>query len=775
MKTTRVILLRSLIGLALILGACATEPEKSSSLNFAAAFGLGGHADTDMTFDEFFDEDHTVVVRFMPQHPRAYSGPILAENGAGTYFVGQHSQPRPPEGVPRPDSDERLILAIGSEARAYRVDLSEATWHHLAVVRSGNEVSLYFDGEHLTPGIQVNWNDTQLPADEATLRLARRTTGKTFMFDGGNRVPQFYGFVDDVAVFDRALTRSEINTLIAQQLRLDPSLISGGLGLIAAWTFDSATPSGGPLPPAFDRPISLRSPADDGVRYEGVGDLEPAQKVPASQTRNGEIDAKFLLPPFHQNTYHLPFAPGEAWDVLWGNSTLNTHYGFAAFTWDFVLASTSVNTLLENADPTTCDQPLTAVASGTMETVSDDNYTPIMKDQANVLGIEIGSDELFKYTHVRTGSAVDAGIQVGDQVMAGQLIGRVGTRETDNCHVHFGARSASEALTIPLAFSNYEASDDDGATWYHVDRGVPKHGQWVRNIGDNASPLIEITQPSDGATFWYGGVGAPFEAEASDVEDGPSCCGIGWYSDVDGFLGPGATNNLALSAGEHVITARAQDSDGAVGTDSITVTAENVPPEITIVVPAEGDELVRGTPVVLDAEVNDVNELLGNMCPSVIWTSSVGSDPSLQGCNPQATFSTNGPRTLTATVTDEHGLAASASVTVTVVDPPPTGPPIVTILQPQDGAGLQANTEYTLEGTATDPDGESPLVYEWTAIGHSGAEYSIGVGSTLSWTPSEDIPFSCGGGEYGLRLEVTDPDSEVGQDSIDVYVAYPPC
>jgi hypothetical protein len=32
-----------------------------------------------------------------------------------------------------------------------------------------------------------------------------------------------------------------------------------------------------------------------------------------------------------------------------------------------------------------------------------------------------------------------------------------------------------------MAFSNYEASDDQGASWHAVARGVPAQGQWVRN------------------------------------------------------------------------------------------------------------------------------------------------------------------------------------------------------------------------------------------------------------------------------------------------------
>lgn len=757
------IAVRTLLPLAFVLAACTTPPEGGSTLNFAAAFGWGGHADTDLSFSTFFATDHTLVARFMPQHPKGYAGPILAENGSGTFFVGQDSHTK---------TDPRLVLAVGSQRRSYVVNMTAETWHHLAVTRSGNTFQAYLDGQPLTPAVQVNPGDPNLPAGDATLRLARRSSGETFAFDGGERVPQFYGLVDDVGLFDRALTGGEIDALGNDHLRLSPTLLGGPWNLAAAWTFDSATPSGSDLPPAFARPVAFHSPADDGVTYEGVGEHLPAQKVPASQARDAATDAAFLLPPFHRSTYTLPFEPGQAWEIWFGNETLNSHFGYAAFTWDVRLATESGDSHIENADPSSCDQPLVAIASGTVTSVDDDNYDPTEKDRANAVRFQAAPDESISYLHIRDGSSSDAGLAAGDPVASGQLVAKVGTRQSDNCHLHFGVRS--ETVTIPVAFRDYEASDDQGRTWYHVDRGVPGHGQWVRNLGDDTAPTIQIVTPADGANIWYGGLGEPFEAVVSDAEDGSTCCGVRWTSDVDGFLGTGTQTNLALSPGMHVITAQAQDTQGATASDSITVTAENVAPSVTIAAPEANEALYRDTPYVFDADANDVNEPLADLCAATQWTSSA-SDPVLQGCAPQATFTSNGPRTLTATVTDEHGLTGTATVDVQVVDPPPTGPPSVTILQPNDGAGLDAATSHTLEGTATDPDGGTALSYAWYATPFGGTDQAIGSGATLDWTPSDHVPFDCGGTQVDLRLEVTDPDGDVGQDEIGVYIAYPPC
>ena len=73
------------ISVAQDLLACSYE----SRLNRAAAIGWRGCVDTDLNFSEFFGSDHTVMGWFMLQYPVGYAGPIWAERGSGTYFVGQ--------------------------------------------------------------------------------------------------------------------------------------------------------------------------------------------------------------------------------------------------------------------------------------------------------------------------------------------------------------------------------------------------------------------------------------------------------------------------------------------------------------------------------------------------------------------------------------------------------------------------------------------------------------------------------------------------------------
>ena len=105
-----------------------------SVINLGAWFGWRGSADTDLRFNEFFAADHTVMARFMPQYPIASVGPILAENGSGTYFVGQGDFLSNPEGT-------KLMLSVGNQSQVYL-----STLGHRGYLASCRRCSV---GEHI--------------------------------------------------------------------------------------------------------------------------------------------------------------------------------------------------------------------------------------------------------------------------------------------------------------------------------------------------------------------------------------------------------------------------------------------------------------------------------------------------------------------------------------------------------------------------------------------------------------------------------------------------
>ena len=98
----------------------------------------------------------------------------------------------------------------------------------------------------------------------------------------------------------------------------------------------------------------------------------------------------------------------------------------------------------------------------------------------------------------------------------------------------------------------------------------------IQDLGDpNASPSVDITAPSNGASFDEG-TSINFTGTASDPEDGPLSSSLSWSSNLDGALGTGSSIGATLSVGSHTVTASVTDSGGASGSDAISVTVNPV-------------------------------------------------------------------------------------------------------------------------------------------------------------------------------------------------------
>jgi len=88
----------------------------------------------------------------------------------------------------------------------------------------------------------------------------------------------------------------------------------------------------------------------------------------------------------------------------------------------------------------------------------------------------------------------------------------------------------------------------------------------------NALPQVTLSSPADGASFPVN-TAVSFAGTAMDNEDGSLTNALVWTSDRDGPIGLGGSFvSSALSAGAHVITARATDSAGGVGQKQVSIT-----------------------------------------------------------------------------------------------------------------------------------------------------------------------------------------------------------
>jgi hypothetical protein len=478
---------------ALLLIATVAGTVRAEELNFAAGFGWKGHVDTDLTFAEFFPNDHTITLRFLAQYTMTGEAPMVSINGSGKYALGFGSF------LANSTEAVKLELAIGSSVAFFHFGKPkkdgkpipfEGEWHTLAVVRKGSTFKVFLDGKKLTPESRSDLVPSagDLASLSGKVRLGRQDSGEA----------QFYGFLDDVAVFRKALTNAELDEVFKRD-RLRKQ--NAALDLTRAWTFDRTLPGGGTLPPAFAHDVTFH---------------EPAYKALVSQKRESKMDAKFLPPPFHETVLHLPFTPGESWKVIQGNEGLASHSASGAFSWDFVkddpqnplnniaTCGTKVYTAAAGTIIDGCDlgDPKDAahLETGCAKSASQFADSGRLLDGYDEVQLRHAPDEIELYLHIQEGSLREAYPNHADEfispvvtqpplsigVPTGHWIARAGTRgvdengKADNCHLHFSVGTSGDRTTFPVAFTNYEYFEKGFARWLPIDRGIPLVDQWIR-------------------------------------------------------------------------------------------------------------------------------------------------------------------------------------------------------------------------------------------------------------------------------------------------------
>ncbi|WP_309384348.1 malectin domain-containing carbohydrate-binding protein [Cerasicoccus frondis] len=183
--------------------------------------------------------------------------------------------------------------------------------------------------------------------------------------------------------------------------------------------------------------------------------------------------------------------------------------------------------------------------------------------------------------------------------------------------------------------------------------------------GDTINPLVEITSPSTGATYFTNDVSIDLSGTASDASGVAS---VAWGNAATSASGAasGATawsvTGVALDPGDNVITITATDSstNSNTGADVITVT-RNVAPVVNVGADFSASQL---TNVALDATVTDDD------ATTVLWTQVSGPGTATfadEGAvDTSADFTDAGAYMLRLTATDSGSLTAYDEVTVTV-------------------------------------------------------------------------------------------------------------
>ena len=457
--------------------------------NRALTFGYGGYADLGVTFGEFFQNNHTVTVRFMPQHPYAGAGPMVAENGTGSYMIGQGDY-RWGSGAFKSLGPSTLFIQLGSQRVVYEVPgfVDQVggpvgyrdVWQHLAVVRDGQTMRLYLNGSLLSPfnSAELTVPNAGLPSSNTAVRVGRRSSGS----DESRQFWQFYGLIDDVGLFTKALGQSEI-----QGLASSTALSGNESGLLAGWTFDT-----GALPASLSRPVNLPDAADipDDVNSHAAQPV-PVYFVTVSSNRDSAQDRKKMdIRPSKLRTT-LPFFAGEHWRVVqgWEHPQGSHNGGTAGYCWD-----------LARTNGTTEGSKIYAAAPGRIMFVEPAEEAMTVYHAPHERAVYMHLKPGFYAKYFPASAQLPQNLPVNQQPMykLGDSIADVGHHDNGD-HLHFtvssiaGEMIADVGPSVPAALDNYYLSKDDGKSWTKVDRGIPVAGDLVArypwspwgNKGDN--------------------------------------------------------------------------------------------------------------------------------------------------------------------------------------------------------------------------------------------------------------------------------------------------
>jgi PKD repeat protein len=283
-----------------------------------------------------------------------------------------------------------------------------------------------------------------------------------------------------------------------------------------------------------------------------------------------------------------------------------------------------------------------------------------------------------------------------------------------------------------------------------------------------------ITQPTNGTQVIYGGFFQDVHFAAKATSNWGACCTFKWTSSLDGVLGTTKTLDYAFTTpGTRTVTVTATSSKGVKGSAKVTVTANNLPPTVSIV-KAPANPVYSNVSYKFQGNSSDANEFLGLPCASLQWsTSPVTAPQPPAGCGTVVKFPAAGTYQVRLNAKDAYGLAAPTAIkTVTVKDKPVNSPPSVAVIQPDDGYGLDPGTTYTLKALGSDVDND-PITYTWKLKDGTKTKV-LGNGAQIAWKPANDVPSNCGGRDVTLTVTATDNDGSVS-DSIVNRIGWGPC
>ena len=417
----------------------------------------------------------------------------------------------------------------------------------------------------------------------------------------------------------------------------------------------------------------------------------------------------------------------------------------------------SASTALDNAVQSSINMGVTyAVAAGN-STANACTQSPARAPNAITVGATTITDGYASYSNF--GSCVDI-LAPGSSITSWWLGAGPNTISgTSMASPHVAGAAALYLQTTPgatpLQVRNALVNNATPNVITSVPAGTPNLLLYTGFIAANLPPTASITAPVDGSSVPQG-TSVTFTGSGSDPEDGAlSGASLVWTSNRDGQIGTGTTFSRSnLSVGQHVITLRATDAQGASGTatTNITITQGNNQAPV-----ARFTWSCPGMQCTMDASTS--TDDVGIVRYSWNW----GDGRTENRVSPIAknTWQVASIYTVTLTVTDGGGLTNSVSRQVSV----PNQAPVAAITAPPAGSVFLLGAPVTLTGTGTD--------LEDGALG----------GAALTWSSDVDGVLGTGGslttsglsaGTHLITLTVRDALNATGTATRTIVINRPP-
>lgn len=257
-------------------------------------------------------------------------------------------------------------------------------------------------------------------------------------------------------------------------------------------------------------------------------------------------------------------------------------------------------------------------------------------------------------------------------------------------------------------------------------------------------PIVSITQPSEGASF-YDGEPVEFRALASSSIDEATSLTARWVTGTTTMCESAAVEADGTSIcsysfsvlAEQSVTVTVTDTRGDASSASVMVNIlENTPPLVEITAPADGSSFQPGELVVLDALVDDFesdpDEIVVDVSSSIDGDLGFTAAPASDGSFTAATSSlTNGQHLIVVRASDPSGRSGQDSIRVTVNGKP--GAPGVEITPDPSPSGQELRA--VVATPSVDPEGDAiTYTYDWYVDGvlySSGTNPKVPLGVTV--------------------------------------------